>query len=174
VLEWKDDNKMAVAPCCFGEVAGTSETSVCIHRHTWRYNSEDNHLHSRRREELKSPWRHQGAQDCPADIWIKVTAPSAKYPAFYCFFVMVLHYVIAFIYLRVKDVFRTKLLCLHSVDWDAFSLLSFCTAFRKALCSHTTHRFCLSAINITSRAVYFCCGYYCFLIITYFFWDLFL
>jgi hypothetical protein len=36
------------------EAASTSKTSVNFHETTRRYNPEDSHLHSRRRENLKS------------------------------------------------------------------------------------------------------------------------
>jgi hypothetical protein len=36
------------------EAARTSETSVNFYQTTWRYNSEDSYLHTRRRENLKS------------------------------------------------------------------------------------------------------------------------
>jgi hypothetical protein len=56
------DLKMAVfwvvAPCSnqgvlMMEAASTSETSVDVYQTTWRYNPEDSHLHTRRREYLK-------------------------------------------------------------------------------------------------------------------------
>jgi hypothetical protein len=34
--------------------AGTSETSINLYQTTWRKNPEDSHLHTRRRENLKS------------------------------------------------------------------------------------------------------------------------
>jgi hypothetical protein len=37
------------------EAASTSETSVNFYQTTWRNNPEDSHLHTRRRENLKSP-----------------------------------------------------------------------------------------------------------------------
>jgi hypothetical protein len=36
------------------EAAGSSETLVNSHQSTWRNNPEDSHLHTRRRENLKS------------------------------------------------------------------------------------------------------------------------
>jgi hypothetical protein len=36
------------------EAANTSETSVNFYQTTWRNNPEDSHLHTRRRENLKS------------------------------------------------------------------------------------------------------------------------
>jgi hypothetical protein len=36
------------------EAASTSETSVRFYQTTWRNNPEDSHLHTRRRENLKS------------------------------------------------------------------------------------------------------------------------
>jgi hypothetical protein len=35
------------------EAASTSETSVNFYQTTWRYNPEDSHLHTRRRENPK-------------------------------------------------------------------------------------------------------------------------
>jgi hypothetical protein len=39
------------------EAASTSETSVNFYQTTRRYYPEDNHLHIRRRENLKSYWQ---------------------------------------------------------------------------------------------------------------------
>jgi hypothetical protein len=36
------------------EAASTSETSVNFYQTTWRNNPEDSHIHTRRRENLKS------------------------------------------------------------------------------------------------------------------------
>jgi hypothetical protein len=41
------------------EAANTSETSVNFYRTTRRNNPEDSHLHTRRRENLRSQWIYQ-------------------------------------------------------------------------------------------------------------------
>lgn len=69
------------------------------------------------------------------------------------FFIMLLHYVIAFIYLWVEDASRTKFICPHSVNWDAVFHFYHFVQFSKNICSHTTNRFWFSVINITPR----CC-----------------
>jgi hypothetical protein len=50
-----------VAPCSLSalmmEAAGTSETLVNFYQTTRRYNPEDNHLRTHRRENLKSYYR---------------------------------------------------------------------------------------------------------------------
>jgi hypothetical protein len=69
LLQWKQFKMMAVfwavAECRVAtvplialmmEAVRTSETSVNSYQSTWRYNPEDRHLHTHRREDLRSYW----------------------------------------------------------------------------------------------------------------------
>jgi hypothetical protein len=63
-----------VAPCRLAEVASvnTSETSVNFYQTTLHNIPEDSHLHTRRRENLKSHVEHALASDAFLIYWAKI------------------------------------------------------------------------------------------------------
>jgi hypothetical protein len=78
--------------------------------------------------------------NCPADVCVKIIVRFLEHLPVYYFFIMMLHHVIAVIYLRMGDILRTKRLFLPPVSYVASSLCHFVQGCGKQGFSRTTNK----------------------------------